>query len=50
MMVICVLINYINTVGELFAHVRKKQPWADPKVVKVILTGASVLHKLAKQH
>lgn len=23
-------------VGELFAHVRKKLPWADPKVVKVI--------------
>ncbi|KAJ0459806.1 putative glutamine--tRNA ligase [Helianthus annuus] len=22
-------------VGDLFAHVRKKQPWADPKIVKV---------------
>ncbi|KAG6410353.1 hypothetical protein SASPL_128411 [Salvia splendens] len=28
---------YIITVGELFAHVRKKQPWADPKVVKKII-------------
>lgn len=23
-------------VGELFGHVRKMQPWADPKIVKVI--------------
>ncbi|XP_042033190.1 glutamine--tRNA ligase, cytoplasmic-like isoform X3 [Salvia splendens] len=26
-----------GVVGELFAHVRKKQPWADPKVVKKII-------------
>ncbi|XP_047943479.1 glutamine--tRNA ligase, cytoplasmic [Salvia hispanica] len=29
--------RYRTNVGELFAHVRKKQPWADPKVVKKII-------------
>lgn len=33
-MVICQLLIHMYTVGELFAHVRKKQPWADPKIVK----------------
>ncbi|KAL1531838.1 glutamine--tRNA ligase [Salvia divinorum] len=28
--------RYRTNVGELFAHVRKKQPWADPKIVKKI--------------
>lgn len=26
--------RYRTNVGELFGHVRKKQPWADPKIVK----------------
>ncbi|KAL6571056.1 Glutamine--tRNA ligase, cytoplasmic [Orobanche gracilis] len=26
-----------DTVGDLFGYVRKKQPWADPKIVKAIL-------------
>lgn len=34
-MVIYQILIDMYTVGELFAHVRKKQPWADPKVVKV---------------
>ncbi|KAL8161303.1 hypothetical protein V2J09_012792 [Rumex salicifolius] len=29
--------RYRTKVGELFAHVRKKQPWADPKIVKDII-------------
>lgn len=29
--------RYRTNVGELFAHVRKKQPWADPKIVKKII-------------
>ncbi|KAL3507020.1 hypothetical protein ACH5RR_032402 [Cinchona calisaya] len=26
--------RYRTNVGELFVHIRKKQPWADPKIVK----------------
>ncbi|XP_073295082.1 glutamine--tRNA ligase, cytoplasmic [Primulina huaijiensis] len=29
--------RYRTNVGELFGHVRKKQPWADPKIVKEIV-------------
>ncbi|KAL8531712.1 hypothetical protein ACS0TY_008344 [Phlomoides rotata] len=29
--------RYRTNVGELFGYVRKKQPWADPKVVKQII-------------
>ncbi|KAL8205193.1 hypothetical protein R6Q57_008744 [Mikania cordata] len=29
--------RYRTNVGDLFAHVRKKQPWADPKVVKQLI-------------
>ncbi|XP_075103234.1 glutamine--tRNA ligase-like [Nicotiana tabacum] len=29
--------RYRTNVGELFAHVRKKLPWADPKVVKEVI-------------
>ncbi|GFP85363.1 glutamine--tRNA ligase [Phtheirospermum japonicum] len=29
--------RYRTNVGELFGHVRKKQPWADPKIVKQII-------------
>ncbi|XP_075481524.1 glutamine--tRNA ligase, cytoplasmic [Primulina tabacum] len=29
--------RYRTNVGELFGHVRKKQPWADPKIVKQIV-------------
>ncbi|XP_051146108.1 glutamine--tRNA ligase, cytoplasmic [Andrographis paniculata] len=29
--------RYRTNVGELFAHVRKKLPWADPKIVKQII-------------
>ncbi|GMP83349.1 hypothetical protein CsSME_00037294 [Camellia sinensis var. sinensis] len=27
--------RYRTNVGELFGHVRKRQPWADPKIVKL---------------
>lgn len=29
--------RYRTNVGELFGHVRKRQPWADPKVVKQLI-------------
>ncbi|GAA0153183.1 aminoacyl-tRNA synthetase [Lithospermum erythrorhizon] len=29
--------RYRTNVGELFGHVRKRQPWADPKIVKQII-------------
>ncbi|KAA0045758.1 glutamine--tRNA ligase-like isoform X3 [Cucumis melo var. makuwa] len=29
--------RYRTNVGDLFGHVRKKHPWADPKIVKVLL-------------
>ncbi|XP_076956315.1 glutamine--tRNA ligase-like [Bidens hawaiensis] len=29
--------RYRTNVGDLFAHVRKKQPWADPKIVKKLI-------------
>nr|XP_043613934.1 glutamine--tRNA ligase [Erigeron canadensis] len=29
--------RYRTNVGDLFAHVRKKQPWADPKIVKELI-------------
>ncbi|KAI5677563.1 hypothetical protein M9H77_08513 [Catharanthus roseus] len=29
--------RYRTNVGELFAHIRKKQPWADPKIVKQLV-------------
>ncbi|KAL7589078.1 hypothetical protein Lser_V15G37115 [Lactuca serriola] len=29
--------RYRTNVGDLFAHVRKKQPWADPKIVKSLI-------------
>ncbi|KAL7001120.1 Glutamine--tRNA ligase, cytoplasmic [Sarracenia purpurea var. burkii] len=29
--------RYRTNVGELFGHVRKKQPWADPKIVKQLI-------------
>lgn len=29
--------RYRTNVGELFGHARKKQPWADPKIVKEIV-------------
>ncbi|KAM7487651.1 hypothetical protein LguiB_025135 [Lonicera macranthoides] len=29
--------RYRTNVGELFAHVRKRQPWADPKIVKKLI-------------
>ncbi|KAJ9548695.1 hypothetical protein OSB04_021238, partial [Centaurea solstitialis] len=29
--------RYRTNVGDLFAHVRKKQPWADPKIVKQLI-------------
>ncbi|KAA8529141.1 hypothetical protein F0562_034060 [Nyssa sinensis] len=29
--------RYRTNVGELFAHVRKRQPWADPKIVKQLI-------------
>ncbi|KAM3320788.1 hypothetical protein P3S67_007990 [Capsicum chacoense] len=29
--------HYKTNVGELFGHVRKKLPWADPKVVKEVV-------------
>ncbi|CAK9159504.1 unnamed protein product [Ilex paraguariensis] len=31
--------RYRTNVGELFAHVRKRQPWADPKIVKQLIDG-----------
>lgn len=32
----------VHAVGELFGYVRKKQPWADPKIVKVIVVSCFV--------
>lgn len=29
--------RYRTNVGELFGHVRKRQPWADPKIVKQVI-------------
>ncbi|XP_057477930.1 glutamine--tRNA ligase [Actinidia eriantha] len=29
--------RYRTNVGELFGHVRKRQPWADPKIVKQLI-------------
>nr|XP_027099933.1 glutamine--tRNA ligase-like [Coffea arabica] len=29
--------RYRTNVGELFGHIRKKQPWADPKIVKQLV-------------
>lgn len=29
---------FLTSVGDLFAHLRKRHPWADPKIVKVILS------------
>ncbi|EXB80325.1 Glutamine--tRNA ligase [Morus notabilis] len=29
--------RYRTNVGDLFAHVRKRQPWADPKIVKQLI-------------
>nr|GEX88384.1 glutamine--tRNA ligase-like [Tanacetum cinerariifolium] len=29
--------RYRTNVGDLFAHVRKKQPWSDPKIVKQLI-------------
>lgn len=29
--------RYRTNVGDLFSHVRKKQPWADPKIVKKMI-------------
>ncbi|KAA8529139.1 hypothetical protein F0562_034062 [Nyssa sinensis] len=29
--------RYRTNVGELFAHVRKRRPWADPKIVKQLI-------------
>ncbi|KAL1807742.1 hypothetical protein ACET3Z_024732 [Daucus carota] len=29
--------RYRTNVGELFSHVRKRQPWADPKIVKQLI-------------
>ncbi|XP_062090020.1 glutamine--tRNA ligase isoform X2 [Humulus lupulus] len=29
--------RYRTNVGDLFAHVRKRQPWADPKIVKKLI-------------
>lgn len=37
---VCSTIFYtllLVAVGDLFGHVRKKHPWADPKIVKVLL-------------
>ncbi|XP_052199489.1 glutamine--tRNA ligase-like isoform X1 [Diospyros lotus] len=30
-------LRYRTNVGELFGHVRKRQPWADPKIVKKLI-------------
>ncbi|THG07446.1 hypothetical protein TEA_023988 [Camellia sinensis var. sinensis] len=30
-------LRYRTNVGELFGHVRKRQPWADPKIVKQLV-------------
>ncbi|KAM5559620.1 hypothetical protein ABKV19_021003 [Rosa sericea] len=29
--------RYKTNVGDLFAHLRKRHPWSDPKIVKVLL-------------
>lgn len=31
-----------STVGDLFGHVRKRQPWADPKIVKVMICNCFI--------
>ncbi|XP_027097012.1 glutamine--tRNA ligase [Coffea arabica] len=34
--------RYRTNVGELFGHIRKKQPWADPKIVKQLVDAKLV--------
>lgn len=33
----------LSLVGDLFAQLRKRQPWADPKIVKVTLCSTSYM-------